>query len=259
MSAPTLSLQNMLNHHAVLKVDITSQIGSGQFKLVYDAELTITRASIDSTCPLTKSPICAKAMYLTAWSQKKKIFPLYDQPSAVPLLLMELKTITWAHQLMTLVYLFIRRENEKRREGDQPPDVPRMHYVYCGLFIEASDTRALNGIKSKPSVGGNKEVPFLLEEKIPDSDGPFRKYMTNNSAVPLETALGEVDRDRGDFLSFAQHVQWVKTDGMAYIADFQGENSLRAESMWSYYCLVSNSNLIGGNTMLTDPQIITHP
>jgi len=83
-----------------------------------------------------------------------------------------------------------------------------MRYVQAGLAVSQSEDKAA----------------FLLEEYI-ESDAAsgdwFIKYLNNNSAKPRK--FGNEDQNiRAQFLSFAQHVQFWKTDGLVFISDLQG-------------------------------------
>jgi Alpha-kinase family len=113
-----------------------------------------------------------------------------------------------------------------------------MRFVKAGLAIEQANE-------------GERRC-FLLEEIIPESEGSFRKYLNNTSAVPCHF-VDEDDNDRAKFLAFAQHVQYLKTKKRAYVADFQGPSEVlpdgeRVCSMVLY---------LGGAALLTDPQILT--
>ena len=48
------------------------------------------------------------------------------------------------------------------------------------------------------------------------------KYIGNGSVKPLDF-LGETAGYRAKFLAFSQHVQYMKTKGLAFIGDFQGK------------------------------------
>ncbi|EIM90964.1 uncharacterized protein STEHIDRAFT_144450 [Stereum hirsutum FP-91666 SS1] len=131
----------------------------------------------------------------------------------------------WAHALTDdLVYRFI--ESHDKEYGSPPSDslwIPQFRYVDAALAIRRSPD-------------GDDEDAFLLEELVDgDVDGRWRKYINNNSSVPIP-ADDLHDQLRSEFLAFCQHVQYWKTSGLAFVTDFQG-----------------------GNTMLSDPQIITHP
>ncbi|KAJ7027222.1 hypothetical protein C8F04DRAFT_1123061 [Mycena alexandri] len=74
------------------------------------------------------------------------------------------------------------------------------------------------------------------EERIhPDVEGKFRKYINNGAAIPTAFRNAE-DQERAQFLAFTQHVQYWKTTKTVFVGDYQG-----------------------GNTLLTDPQIMSSP
>jgi len=118
---------------------------------------------------------------------------------------MELNCIGWASALMLCVYEFI---NEKKSLLSFPSfDIPNMRFVECGLAISKT---------------ANHDT-FLLEEFI-DTGGHgnwFVKYLNNNSAKP-RTLSNHRQAHCAEFLSFAQHVQFWKTDGLAFVSDLQG-------------------------------------
>jgi hypothetical protein len=74
-----------------------------------------------------------------------------------------------------------------------------------------------NSIKSPTAV--NVHTPYLAEELIP-SDQPFVKYIHNGDPTPLPEK-DEPGYDLAQFLAFTQHIQYIKTGGLAYIADYQ--------------------------------------
>ncbi|KAF8582345.1 hypothetical protein K439DRAFT_1271889, partial [Ramaria rubella] len=53
----------------------------------------------------------------------------------------------------------------------------------------------------------------------------FHKFVHNGSALPLHTAM-DPDYELTCFLCFAQHVQWTKTSGLAFVLDFQGTQQM---------------------------------
>jgi hypothetical protein len=104
---------------------------------------------------------------------------------------------------MELVYDFIT--SFTMEHGSPPFSIPMMRFVRSALAIadETYDT-------------------YLLEEVIDDSsNGNFIKYIGNGSVQPLDFLEGE-EVHRGEFLSFCQHMQYVKTKSLAFVADFQG-------------------------------------
>ncbi|KZT59602.1 hypothetical protein CALCODRAFT_536474 [Calocera cornea HHB12733] len=105
--------------------------------------------------------------------------------------------------------------------------IPQTRMVYGGLFLHGPDS-------------GDKRngLVILIEELVRDEENGkgkgFMKFISNASPVPRlkEGSGGVVAR----YLSFFQHLQYVKTGRRAFISDYQG--SL---------------------TLLSDPQILTHP
>ncbi|KAF8511050.1 hypothetical protein JB92DRAFT_407082 [Gautieria morchelliformis] len=121
-----------------------------------------------------------------------------------------------------MVYCFVKRHVGKAAVSQEGFAVPEVHFVNAGLAIirntEGKATKAL-----------------LLEQLIDAIQGLFRKFVHNGSAKHLPDC-GSQDYNLACFLCFAQHVQWTKTGGLAFVSDFQG-----------------------GDTLLSDPQIMTHP
>jgi hypothetical protein len=156
--------------------------------------------------------VCVKqGFYVDPNSSTKKI---YDGPRQAEMLTMELNCIGWASALMSCVYDFI---NESEADIGFPPfDIPRMQYVQCGLAI------------SKPEDPGpsHATTAYLIEEYIETSGKNwFVKYLNNSSAKPRQFDDPKKTL-RSVFLSFAQHVQFWKTDGLAFVSDFQGKQEL---------------------------------
>ena len=131
---------------------------------------------------------------------------VHDNHTQIVKLTAEINCLRWASALMQLVYDFIASFTT---EQDPPFSIPNMRYVKSALAI-AVDTHET----------------FLLEEVIHDSsDGNFVKYIGNSSVEPLGILEGE-EVHRAKFLSFCQHVQYVKTKSHAIIGDFQGRTCL---------------------------------
>jgi hypothetical protein len=133
---------------------------------------------------------------------------LYDKHTQLKKLTTELNCLRWASALMGLVYTFI---NEHKTTNGLSPSfaIPEMAFVKSALAISEID----------------QEV-FLLEEVINDADeGPFIKYIGNGSVKPYDFLEGE-ERRLGEFLSFCQHIQFLKTKGLAIVGDFQGKHEL---------------------------------
>ncbi|KAI1781731.1 hypothetical protein LXA43DRAFT_907915 [Ganoderma leucocontextum] len=145
----------------------------------------------------------------------------------------------WADALMNMVY--DRMASWEVKMGRRCPyDVPQLRFVRVGLAME--DRPIGTSLSSTSSSSQFSRAVYMLEEFIDASThGVWRKYINNNSALPLPLPEklwnDREERTRREFLVFAQHVQYSVTKGLAYVSDFQG----------------------GLCNLLSDPQILTNP
>jgi hypothetical protein len=148
-------------------------------------------------------PICIKQChYANPGSRGRKLYGPADQ---LQRLATEVNCNRWAAALMMLVYDFMANSDADGRPV--PFTVPQMRFVNTALAITDDDAK----------------MCYMLEEVIPNEDGTFRKYINNNKSSPI--VFKGQDQDRNEialFLSFAQHVQYVRTQKMAFVSDFQG-------------------------------------
>ncbi|KAF5309425.1 hypothetical protein D9619_012350 [Psilocybe cf. subviscida] len=185
---------------------VDPQIHYGAFKLAFKAR---------SSEPLFNSGtriVCMKQVYYISPSTGVK--KPCDPAKQVHDLLAELTCLIWAKGLLELTYKSIRKMKEYF------PGVPAMRFAKAGLALSQDPNKGT--------------TVYLVEEYISSAEGKFRKYINNASAVPLVDTLPDEYHQQALFLSFAQHMQYLKTDGLAYVSDLQGSLST-----------------------LTDPQIIT--
>ncbi|KAG1847348.1 hypothetical protein DFJ58DRAFT_843236 [Suillus subalutaceus] len=141
----------------------------------------------------------------------------------------EANVLYWAKALLGLVYDVIDRAVAGASEP-VPFDIPRVRFVEAGLALSYYQD------SSKPALKvASARACFLLEEVINGRDDDFVKYIHNMDPNPLLDP-DEPGYDFALFLAFTQHVQYVKTGGLVFISDYQGNTEL-----------------------LTDPQIMTHP
>ena len=163
---------------------------------------------------------------------------IYDGPYQAEMLTMELNCIGWASALMTCIYDFMKESEDDM--GSPTFNIPHMQFVQCGLAISKPD-----GHHASHTI----HTTYLIEEYIDmdkmSSKNWFVKYLNNSSAKPRQTLHVE-------FLSFVQHVQFWKIEGLAFVSDFQGKQRHHCDS----YCRLMFS---GGPNLLTNPQIIMHP
>ncbi|KAG1807525.1 uncharacterized protein BJ212DRAFT_1485636 [Suillus subaureus] len=191
-------------------------IGIGGFKTVNAGWLTLTappRTGLGSVAYHKAGP------YKVSW------YLLIDE---LQKLFREANILYWSKSLLKLTYNFV---DHSITSSPEPP--PFM--VPCVQLVEASLALCHNQGGSKPGVKtGSTQAVFLLEELIEGSDDMFVKFIHNMDTNPL---LNELDYgyDMAEFLVFTQHVQYIKTDKLVFISDYQGSTAL-----------------------LTDPQILTH-
>ncbi|KAG1786732.1 uncharacterized protein HD556DRAFT_1313225 [Suillus plorans] len=131
----------------------------------------------------------------------------YSSADELKHVLKESKVMYWAKSLLDYMFLGYGQHNAGPKPGGK------------------LDTKA-----------GSVSAVYLLEEHILFDDGKvFTKFIHNMDCVP-SLDQDEYGYDLAVFLAFMQHLQYVQTEGFAFISDYQG--SL---------------------TLLTDPQILTHP
>lgn len=118
----------------------------------------------------------------------------------------------WAASMLDLTYTFIKETQDANPDDPAAPAVPQLQFVHVGIAncIHPGDRspEALHGA-------------FLVEERIPASLG-FVRLLGNASCEPCVFPTGDIRNDVAEFCAFAQHVQWVLTEGRAFSADWQG-------------------------------------
>ncbi|KAJ7589820.1 hypothetical protein C8J56DRAFT_859393 [Mycena floridula] len=109
-----------------------------------------------------------------------------------------------------MTYDFMDREVESCNIPFPPFSVAKLRprFVECGVALAMQSG----------TLGGS----FLVEEEI---QGKFMKYVLNSHAVPIMRPRDQ-GYDIATFLCFCQHVQYLKTGGLAYISDYQGAGDL---------------------------------
>lgn len=91
--------------------------------------------------------------------------------------------------------------------GNPPLPIPKMRFVGVGLAIGTDEDKKT----------------YLVEEFIdPKTEGPFVKYINNASPTPFFFP-DEATNTRAIFLSFSQHVQYIKTNKLVFVSDYQGK------------------------------------
>lgn len=128
----------------------------------------------------------------------------YDSHTQIAKLSGEINCLRWASALMEMVYSFVDKYIEAH--GVPTFTIPRMRFVKSALAISDATHET-----------------YMIEEVIDEaSDGMFVKYIGNGSVKPFDYLNGTA-LHRAEFLAFSQHVQYLKTKGLAFIGDFQGK------------------------------------
>jgi alpha-kinase family protein len=172
--------------------------------------------------PFTNRTVCVKQLYERKGDGNGAI----SRPKGhleYNALLVECNCIRWASILMDLTYQFIAREVRTRGEPPYPIPTLRFTRVMVALVQDLPVSKA-----------------FLVEEWIDtdDGDNQFIKYLNNRVPHYISDSAPQARKAREitDFLIFAQHVQWQKSQYLAFASDYQGAGEL-----------------------LTDPQITSNP
>ncbi|KAG2151648.1 uncharacterized protein EDB93DRAFT_1083164 [Suillus bovinus] len=129
--------------------------------------------------------------------------------------------------------------------GTPPFNIPNIHFVHVALasIDDAGITRT-----------------YLVEEFIDESvEGKFTKYISNNSPSPLSNLDAKSSRI-ARYLSFAQHVQYIKMRKLAYVADFHGLHSILYVLLTIFTsdlsgCLFTEGNLMHVFTSFEDKHV----
>ena len=119
----------------------------------------------------------------------------------------------WASSLLQDVYDFMDSYHQSQ-PMTCPVTIPFFQFVKSGLAIT-----------NVPGEDPDHRRAYLIEELIRPNDGPWRKYINNNSNHPRRFNDHE-NQHRAQFLAFCQHVQYWRTGCQAFTTDFQGEGIL---------------------------------
>ncbi|KAF8996699.1 hypothetical protein BDQ17DRAFT_1171333, partial [Cyathus striatus] len=136
--------------------------------------------------------------------------------------LIEANVTYWATSLLSYSYSYIAQIISTK--GGPPFKIPEIRFVKAGVGIVHNATGSKTGGKST-----TMRNVYLLEEFIENEGNNFIKFIHNGPARPL---LDESDPLYviAEFLCFMQHIQYEKTDSLAYVSDLQGVQSLEDDA-----------------------------
>ncbi|KAG1876491.1 hypothetical protein DFJ58DRAFT_865615 [Suillus subalutaceus] len=217
-----------------IDVPLHSMIGIGAFKTAHPGWLTLSPVVSSGLGSRTQHPVVVKrpffrvpiqAVATTATASIK--ITRYSSADELKNVLKESNVMYWAKSLLDYTYDYI--DHHISTSSTPPPfEIPRVRFIDAGVALGYGQRTATASAGSRPgakqadTTGGTVSAIYLLEERI--------------SLVITRSLPNEYGYDLAVFLAFMQHIQYVQTEGLAFISDYQG--SL---------------------TLLTDPQILTHP
>lgn len=244
---PTRPLSAMLKNAKFLSYDIetvecsmgqltfnpstASMLGAGAFKTAHPGWLTLFSPPSSGLGSQTRHDVAVKRAYYkanppgTSKASVKCKIGRYALADEVPKLLKEGNVLYWAWSLLQLTYDFIDRSIISASE--LPPfKIPQVRFVDAGLAFAFGP---LPAPKASSSMTSSARAVYLVEELIPGRNEDFLKYVHNMDSNPL---LDESDDgyDLALFFTFTQHIQYVKTRGLAFISDYQGMSGINTIS-----------------------------
>ncbi|KAI6152554.1 hypothetical protein BKA82DRAFT_4351868 [Pisolithus tinctorius] len=216
-------------------------IGVGAFKTAQRARINIFGSAANSLGSTPNEEIILKRPYdVVQGSPPYTRLTLHEESIK---LVREANILYWSKALLNMTYNYIHHCVSK--STDPPPfEIPILRFVVAGLVVVYSHRPGGPTGPHAPKPGSASAM-YLAEELIRFDDGPdgisggglkkFTKFIHNSNPNPFPEP-GEYGYETAEFLAFTQHVQYSNTNGQVYISDYQG-------SM----------------TLLSDPQILTHP
>jgi hypothetical protein len=188
---------SQLNFQLYLSQPCSGGFKKGYFGLVESSVSHFSSSAID---------VCVKQMFFTNSFNQEVLYGSTDQMSRLG---MELKCLCWGQALISLVFAYVVSVRARKPAGWKPRlNLPNVRFVRAGLAIEQGQ------------VDPSKGKVYMIEEKI---EGEFKKYIHNgNATIPKGILRSEATLSLAQFLSFSQHVQYIKTKKAAFISDYQG-------------------------------------
>ncbi|KAG9087265.1 hypothetical protein FRC06_002622 [Ceratobasidium sp. 370] len=204
-----------------------STLGTGTFKRCSIGDLYLNRQPESGLGSCGQTMVALKRPFKRDEPNQKKRLAYADEYHFITI---EAKSWMVGAALLDLVETYITAH--PGRTNKPKPAIPNVR------FVDAAVAKCITPNQGSTSFSGG----YLVEERIP-AEQDFWRFIGNGSAVPVAYPPNERMFKLGQFYSFCQHVQWVLTKGMAYCADWQGGCALTDEQ----------------ESLLTDPQIMTHP
>ncbi|KAG1847356.1 hypothetical protein DFJ58DRAFT_843242 [Suillus subalutaceus] len=204
-------------------------IGIGAFKTAHPGWLTLSPLSSSGLGSRAQQDVVVKRPFHrppphTPGSSILKI-SRYALPDEHEKLLNECNLLYWAKSLLDFTYEYIDHCINAAPTLPSFP-IPRVRFVEAGIALAFS--------RHSSNTQGTSEQAPMADIKAGMFSATFVKFIHNKDYGP-SLDEDEYGYDLAVFLSFTQHIQYEKTEGLAFISDYQGSTEL-----------------------LTDPQILTH-
>ena len=211
-SAVRLDLDRQNTLRRTLETSGNDFLGCGAFKTAQRTKLTMSQwdPTISSLVPQVgkRVDVASKRFFLESARGRRRWLPGDEFPRVYA----EGNILYWAHVLLSMVYDYVHHIQTKK--GDPPFSMPQVRFVNAAV-----------GLTLRRAVNSKAQFPYstclIIEELLHMPDGGFTKFISNGDAVPL-VKMGEDGFEVAEFLSFSQHVQYIKTGKLVYISDYQG-------------------------------------
>ena len=219
-------------------------MGAGAFKTAHTATLVLLVPTLSSIRSCTHKTIIIKCPYTCCPGRfNEGPFNCLRVREESEKLFCKANVLYWAKALFKLTEDFIAKRIA--RVQDPPPFViPSVCFVDAAFTFQYPPGPA-RGLRA-PVI----DCTYLCEEEIEDAEMSFIKLTHNSNCVPL-LKPGELGYEVVQFLTFTQHIQYLKMKGSAYVSDYQGMYLDQSTKL-------SSPTWTGTMSLLTDSQILTH-
>ncbi|KAF8058003.1 hypothetical protein FPV67DRAFT_1676776 [Lyophyllum atratum] len=207
-------------------------LGRGTFKTAQTATLAFLSASppeglgskCDTSTESTPTPVALKRPYFHRKSdlgkdEAKRPILRFAFSEEVDAVMNEANLLCWATSLLDSAQAHVEKLVKSRLPDTAPFKIPYLRFVQAGIAISLRD------IDPKAVSVSTNRAAYLLEELLPANRKSFQKYVHNGKAKPL-TEPHEANYDIAEYCCFIQHIQFMLTEGLAFISDFQGKSSI---------------------------------
>lgn len=243
-SIPTLALDQLIGEKTAFSIKtsdiltgtvhislaIKGILGTGAFKTAHATQLTFYPLWPLGLGSKHNQPIAIKQLYIGNIPKPPFMRPSLREESKC--LYHEANVLYWVKALLKMTYDYVDRSIQEADE-EPPFKIPRLCFIDAGLLLAYAKCPA--GPLSGRGKAGILSLVYLAEELIPMTANGFIKFIHNGDTACCmfrDPAINKI----AEFLSFMQHVQYMKTRGQVYISDYQGSSQLTFNTITWTYC-----------------------